>query len=383
MDLPLFLKLEIYGICLAILAILWFSGERRRESKSHADARLYRGLLLTTAAMLLTNALGFYLDGRPGELVRAGVWAANTLYFLIHSLPIPLALLYADFQLFRDEKRLPRVTRRLAPVVAGLAILALLTPALKLLFDVDEGNRYVRGPWFNLYAASQFILSAVLVWYIARNRRRVSRSVFTVLIVYPFPMIVAAALQTLFPGLALLWPVMTLFILTVAMNIENRRSRTDFLTGAANRRSLDEELARRIEAARAGRGLCGLLIDIDDFKAINDQYGHEAGDRALEDLSAILLASVRVDDFVARMGGDEFVALADSTEPLLLDELVRRIEAAAEGLAASGERPYSLSLSIGRAAYDPGRGGSAADFLAALDADMYGRKRDRARRAAR
>jgi diguanylate cyclase (GGDEF)-like protein len=222
---------------------------------------------------------------------------------------------------------------------------------------------------------SQFLLSAFLIWHIIRNRKKTNRRVFTILVIYPFPMVIAAALQTAFYGLTLHWPTMTLFLVTVAFNIENRRSRTDFLTGTANRRSLDEELERRIESSKSGRKLCGLLLDIDSFKEINDRFGHEAGDRALEDVANILLASVRVDDHVARMGGDEFVVLADSKEPLKTDELVGRIEASIERLNDSRQRPYRLSLSIGRSIYDPETRWTGANFLAILDSDMYARKR--------
>ena len=116
------------------------------------------------------------------------------------------------------------------------------------------------------------------------------------------------------------------------------------------------------------------MIDLDYFKSINDRFGHEAGDRALEDAAKILLASVRVDDMVARLGGDEFVVLADSKESAALEELVARIERAVESHNGTSRRPYRLSLSIGRAVYDPKAGRSAADFLAVLDADMYARK---------
>ena len=125
----------------------------------------------------------------------------------------------------------------------------------------------------------------------------------------------------------------------------------------ANRRSLDEELERRVESIRPGTTLCGLMIDLDDFKSINDRFGHEAGDRALEDVAKLLLASVRVDDMVARLGGDEFVVLADIKESAALEDLVERIERSVEHHNASVQRRYHLSLSIGRAIFDRRGGG--------------------------
>jgi diguanylate cyclase (GGDEF)-like protein len=367
-------QLEVYGFCLITILILWISGDRRRKSKTDFDVRLFRALLLSTAAMVLTDSANLYFNGKGGDFYHSILVVSNTLYYLFHALPIPLAILYADFQIFRDEKRFRKLGRPLAAIVSAIAILAILSPFFGLEFYIDGENRYRRGPWFPALAASQFILSAFLIWHIVHNRKRMNRRIFTVLFIYPMPMVVAAALQTAFYGLTLLWPTMTLFLVTVAFNIENRRSKTDFLTGTANRRSLDEELERRIESSKSGRKLCGLLIDIDSFKEINDRFGHEAGDRALEDVANVLIASVRVDDHVARMGGDEFVVLADSKEPIKVDELVNRIETSIEKLNGSGQRPYRLSLSIGRSVYDPEAGGTGAIFLAILDSDMYSRK---------
>jgi diguanylate cyclase (GGDEF)-like protein len=212
---------------------------------------------------------------------------------------------------------------------------------------------------------------------IVLNRKRLKRRVFIALLTNPIPTLVAGMIQVRFYGLVLIWPVATLYLIVSFSNIENRRSKTDYLTGTANRRSLDEELERRIEFSKSGRTLCGLLLDIDDFKVINDRFGHEAGDRALEDVANILLASVRVNDHVARMGGDEFVVLFDLMEPSAMEDLVHRIETAIENLNASKQRPYRISSSIGRSIYRQEDGGSASDFLSILDADMYARKKNR------
>lgn len=375
------LQLELCGFCLLVVAIVWFSGERR--GRAEPDLALFRALLLSTASMLLATALVLLFDGKPGSFCRAALMASNTAYYSLHAFPLPLAILYADYQLFRDRGRLSRFLPPLLTVVCAIVASALLSPLFGLVFGLGADNRSSHGPLYPLFIATQFLLSLFLIAHIAGNRKRVSRKVFVTLFSYPFPMLLAAVLQTVFGGLILLWPTMTLFVLTLAFNVESRRAKTDFLTGAANRRSLDEELERRVESSRAGRLLCGLLLDIDSFKGINDSLGHEAGDRALEDVSGLLHDSVRVEDYVARMGGDEFVVLAYSREPSWIEGLVARIEDAIRDLNESGRRPYRLSLSIGRSVYDPtasapaGQAMSGPGFLALLDADMYRRKEDK------
>jgi diguanylate cyclase (GGDEF)-like protein len=341
------------------------------------DARLYRALLASTSAMLFLDSIAWLFDGKTGSLGRDAVFIASALYYVVHTIPIAFFILYSDYQIFRDERRFPKLAVPLLIIEVLVSIAAFLSLFTGSLFSVDEGNHYFRGPLFPVFAVVQYGLVAFILGHVVRNGKMVNRRVFISLLAYPLPMLAAAVLQMAFYGLILIWPTMTLFLVVAAFNIENRRAKTDYLTGTANRRSLDEELERRIEFSRQGRTLCGLMLDIDDFKGINDRFGHEAGDRALEDVANILLSSVRVNDHVARMGGDEFVILFDTPGPISTEELVHRIESAIENLNASGRRSYSLSLSIGRALYDQDRGGAASDFLSILDSDMYARKKSR------
>ena len=103
-------------------------------------------------------------------------------------------------------------------------------------------------------------------------------------------------------------------------------ARLDPLTGIANRKSFDERFGREIlQDPRSQPPLVILLWDIDSFKAVNDTYGHRAGDRVLQSVASCLVAAARGDDFVARVGGEEFVVLLQSvgfTEAMAIaDEL--------------------------------------------------------------
>ncbi|HEU4708165.1 MAG TPA: GGDEF domain-containing protein [Methylophilaceae bacterium] len=123
----------------------------------------------------------------------------------------------------------------------------------------------------------------------------------------------------------------------------------DVLTGAFNRRRLEEEAERlRVRCLRMGESLAIMMIDIDDFKLINDRYGHPAGDEVLRHLVAISLASIRADDYFARYGGEEFcILLPNSTEKeaLVLAERLRRTCEATT--AVFNGKTLSSTVSIG------------------------------------
>lgn len=149
----------------------------------------------------------------------------------------------------------------------------------------------------------------------------------------------------------------------------------DALTGMPNRRMFEERLSKAIDlAGKTGQMVAVLLIDLDGFKAVNDTYGHEAGDALLKALAGRMTSAVRSTDMAARLGGDEFV--------VLLPDLESRAAAArvAESLIErlSQKVPYAgndllVSASIGIAVLGPG--GRADDLLKAADQAMYAVKR--------
>jgi len=374
------LRIELSLLCVAILAVIEIFLERRsaqRSAERLLDIRLFKWLLRSTTAMLLLDATAWALGGARGAAARVAHCAVDIAYFCVHPMPTLVYIAYTDFQIHCDAGRIRRLARPLLAVEALLAALAISSPATGFIFRIDASNRYIRGPGFPVLAAMLFGLLAWSAASVVANRKRLSPKVFWTLLAYPLPVAAAALIQDLRYGLVLVWPVTAIFLLVAALNIQRRNAATDHLTGAANRRSLDEELERLVDGGRQEKPFGGFMADLDDFKSINDRLGHEAGDRALEDAAAILRASVRAEDLVARYGGDEFVVLLPGATEAAIAEIVRRLARKTESLNASGTRSYRLAFSVGAALYDPAADGSAAAFLARLDEAMY---RDKAAR---
>jgi diguanylate cyclase (GGDEF)-like protein len=160
------------------------------------------------------------------------------------------------------------------------------------------------------------------------------------------------------------------------------QSARDSLTGLFNRRYMEESLDREVRrAAREGYGLGILLADLDNFKQLNDAFGHAAGDAVLRRIGRFLAGAVRSEDIACRFGGEEFVLILPKTS---LDDAYRRAEALREGIKAgslddlSGLYP-TATMSVGVAAY-PEHGSSVAQLILAADSAMYlakGQGRDR------
>jgi diguanylate cyclase (GGDEF)-like protein/PAS domain S-box-containing protein len=105
-----------------------------------------------------------------------------------------------------------------------------------------------------------------------------------------------------------------------------RLARIDSLTGVANRRQFEEQLAAAVaRASRQDEAVALLAIDIDHFKSINDNHGHPAGDAVLVEVAGRLLASVRAGDLVARLGGDEFMVIVSNPAPDSAETIARKV----------------------------------------------------------
>ena len=154
----------------------------------------------------------------------------------------------------------------------------------------------------------------------------------------------------------------------------------DPLTGLYNRRFFDEALAREWRRfQRTGEGCTVIVMDVDLFKHINDEYGHDAGDQALRLMGTALRSTLRESDLTARVGGDEFAAVLPGTDMEHSGPVIEKLADAVGKLRLStAAGPITISLSIG-AATVPGFPpvNSAAELLRVADKRMYEAKRTR------
>jgi diguanylate cyclase (GGDEF)-like protein/PAS domain S-box-containing protein len=157
-----------------------------------------------------------------------------------------------------------------------------------------------------------------------------------------------------------------------------REAESDPLTGLANRRALERALDAALARARAtGRTVAVLVADLDDFKALNDRWGHMAGDEALREVARRLLGCVRERDVVSRTGGDEFVIVLGDLLPGegTPRDCAERVAAALDvPIALAGGASVELGAATGVACF-PGDGEDAAALLAHADRAMYAAKR--------
>jgi diguanylate cyclase (GGDEF)-like protein/PAS domain S-box-containing protein len=151
----------------------------------------------------------------------------------------------------------------------------------------------------------------------------------------------------------------------------------DPLTGLTNRRGLDRRLEPLLEpeGKEPGPTWAVLYVDLDDFKDVNDRFGHRTGDKVLEVVGQILDKGTREDDLVARVGGDEFVVVMRIANPAEADSAVERLSEALDRPIRVGAETVHVRASIGAAI--PRRDDSPDEVLERADREMYRSKRTR------
>jgi diguanylate cyclase (GGDEF)-like protein len=337
------------------------------------DATLSSDLLNTTMLRPLgfvMASLGFLMmSGAAFWITRAG-WASAWFAFDILLL---LARLLPALKSWRMSTRMPDGTARVILLAASLMFATFgVGCAASFLTGLEELR-------ISAVIASMGLLAGVATRWAAFPRLAVGTSAVVAL-----PMIVAiASLSALSAALYAILAVGTA-VLTLQNNrtlrsmlsaerLAKRMSRRDALTGLLNRAGLEDRVSN-LDLSEAAL----LYLDLDGFKAVNDTYGHAAGDHVLREVAA-RLRSLGKSDLVARMGGDEFVVIVSSADLARANTLADEISRTVETSILLPERLGQASVGVSCGVAVGSSGVACATLLADADAALYAVKRAKKR----
>lgn len=214
---------------------------------------------------------------------------------------------------------------------------------------------------------------AVLIKNIKYLENEFGRNKLLSLLLFIAPPVVVSVIQFCIYGLTLSQVGFTVSILLIFLERQNDRITTDGLTGINNREEFDRYLAVRSAKAES---VTVFIIDIDNFKSINDLYGHAEGDSALILVAGAIRrvcreAYPRNELFYARYGGDEFAVIGIDIHPDMPEVLSSRISGAVSESAKRVKKPYEIAVSIGYSTVSGGDGVDADRLVKSADNAMY------------
>lgn len=363
--------IDVNALSIVILAFIFFDARRRAEKPTGMQHKLFISMVYILALLLVADSLGRSFDGLSGHAYYMINMISNViLYILVPAAPA-LWSLYAIYQISRDAKKLLRPTVLVSLVVFCNAVATVLSIHTGWFFSIDVLNIYHRGPLFTLHMAISFAVSLYPLTVVLLNRNQLDKGRFYTLLLFPIPTIIGGVLQSVFYGTSLIWCCMTVSMLFIYLNIQAERLGTDYLTGVFNRRQLDEYVKDKIQTKSSKKAFSVIMIDIDNFKKINDTFGHSIGDQALLTTTTLLKSCLRRGDFISRTGGDEFLIVLDIDNPAVLDDAVKRLRECFYQFNQTHTRPYTLSFSAGCAIYQPEQGLAPEQFIEYVDMLMY------------
>lgn len=355
------------------MLLLIYLNIRRYINKYLLDQKIFIALIYSDALILILDTIMWLLDGKPGDAVHGYFSAVTVVYYVFNPGAAVLWYLYAEFYVNRNESRLKKLIAPLAlPLAAILALAVIGLSRRDMLFYIDSANVYHRGPLFFVMALTSFAFVAASFILVLLSRKKLQKSEFRTLLFFPTLPFIGGVAQSLFYGISTLWICATVALLIIFINFQNSQLSTDHLTGLYNRRQLDNFLHAKSQIA-GGKVVAGLMIDVNHFKAINDSYGHDAGDQALTHVADILKKTFRESDFIARYGGDEFVVVMELSDRADLEKALGRLQANIAQFNGKALVPYDISLSIGSGFYEPD-GNDASAFMKRIDSLMYAEK---------
>ncbi len=355
---------------LVICTVMYITNLKLTE-KHMLQNRLFRWLILATMALLALEIGTLLVDGQSGELFYILNKTTNTIFFIFGPIPASIWALYTSYQLLHDLHRLRTEIILLLFPISINTIMSLLSPFMGLFFRVDSSNIYQRGPYFMVMVFASFLpLFYSTILYIV-FRKRIPRKFFIPMLLFIIPPVIGALMQTLFYGIAILWTSVTISIFIVHNYVQNERLNLDHLTGVFNRRQIDNYLNDRIQSAKKGKSFSCIILDVDNFKSINDKHGHLTGDKALVDIAQILKTCMRDEDFLARYGGDEFIIVLDISDEKIIKQTIGRIRGKVVQYNQKSSNPFVLSFSAGYKVYDSRSGLSREEFITKADSLMY------------
>lgn len=304
MSFALHYDLNIFAIILLIALLLVII---LKQEISSLKSNIFRLIIIFTIIMLTLEIMSWVFDEKPGETAYLLNFLSNFFFTALNTVVVSLWASYIDYTIYESRNRLRRRWFYLQPsiIVVALSIINIYTP---ILFEINENNVYSRLPLIWVSISLTFLIYLYVFFLVYQNRKKVNVKVLYGVMIFLSLPIIAGFLQLWFYGLLVIWPATAIALLFSYLIFETTSASRDFLTGAYTRMRAEEFIVMLL---RKKKKFVVIMIDLDDFKVVNDTFGHHVGDAMLVEMTAILKKVFNKNAIVSRYGGDEFLVVVE------------------------------------------------------------------------
>lgn len=363
----------IFVCCIFILTVLFISSQKK-QNIYFAGQLFFQAMLISVAMILISDIFMWICDGNSFHGARTIHIVASIIYFSMSTVPGFFFAIYTSARLHRHSRSIRKILPFiLTPVIINF-ILTILSIWFGFIFTISSNNDYTRGPLMWLMAVFSYANIAFAFVMMLLNRSKIARNEIISIVFFSIIPIICNVFQMIYFGLNMLWPGVTLSCLMLYLYSFNDSIRLDPLTGVYNRRQLEQYLYVLFYRKSKSKVIVGIMLDLDNFKGINDKYGHAEGDKALGSACTILKKSFNK-FFISRYAGDEFVVILETENPQL-ETYYANLKKEEEFFNKNSNLPYKLTFSIGAVTANSNDIDASA-FIKQIDDKMYEDKRSR------
>ena len=359
---------------IVILLLIYFNG-RKYSYKYAYEQKLYTYMIFSNIFMLIIDIIRMYVNNKSGSFMYGTNLVFTSIMYGFTPVLSMLWTIYVDYRMFMDKERIKR-RFKYTIILSALNIIVIIISILggirgNAIFHIDENNLYSRGTLYNVTVIISFAYIIYSLIFIKKNKNIIDEVEYKSLCLFAVPPFIGALLQAMIYGLKLTWIAMSLSMFIIFLYVQNDLLHVDLLTGLYNRRNLEKYLNNVFNVNNKSRIIGGVLIDINDFKYINDTYGHDEGDKALISLANILNQGFDKEDFISRYAGDEFIVICKLKGCYELNKKIDNLKNIINEFNESSENPYEISISIGYDMFTSNSGITEDEFIKKIDSLMY------------
>lgn len=359
------------GLTVLMMSFLLICRRKNRESL-HVEDKIYDGIVLMNMMGALAETIAFLVDGKSFVGSRQINYASNSLCFIGTVSMGLLWSIYVELRIYRNYKRISQKTAVMVlPWVVEVIMVLCNLSGTGIIFKITGENVYQRTGGALVGYITLMIYLGYSIYLVYHSRKQGVNLIYFPVMYFVALCFTGILLQLLFYGITASWLMATITLVFVQMQSYAQNLYMDELSGLYNRRYLNAMLTKRKITDQ--KALYGIMMDVNDFKYINDNYGHSMGDKAISTMGNILCRSIPDAGMAIRYAGDEFIVLLPGVDKECVAATMQEIDHNLSKFNEAGTEAFRLSVSMGYA--ECGLEDDVEAFLKHMDEKMYEEKR--------